>query len=334
MLRSRLARCVGTVAGVALLLHGVDAGRAAQGLAGADWRWLGGGLALTGLCLVGGAVAWGLLARAGGAAMSWSAIAGLYLQGLFVGQLLPAGTGGDAVRGVAVGRQAGAGPALGSLAGSRLVGTLGMALWGLAGAVILREAVGPMALTGACIFALVLVISAVLALSADSVVRGLGGGRARWRSRLRRTLTPLASTLAGYRRRPHMVMQCALLGVAAWGLNLCALTFFGRAVGVNVGWAVFAVTIPVTLTATLVPFSANGVGVREGILVGLLAHAGVPTAHAAALAILVDLQMLPFALLGAGVYLRGRRRTSARAAVIVLEPVDAPALLATLPVAA
>ena len=82
---------------------------------------------------------------------------------------------------------------------------------------------------------------------------------------------------------------------------------FSRAVGADVSWTLFAVAIPITLLATLTPFSLNGVGLREGVLVGLLAHAGVSSGHAGALSILIDLQMVPFALLGAVFWMRCRR---------------------------
>ena len=106
-------------------------------------------------------------------------------------------------------------------------------------------------------------------------------------------------------------MQCIVVGAAGWGVNILALDIFARAIGVDVSWTVFAVAIPVTLVATLTPFSVNGLGIREGVLVGMLTHAGVSTGHAAAIAVLVDLQMLPFGILGAGLWMRHRRRSAA-----------------------
>jgi uncharacterized iron-regulated membrane protein len=101
---------------------------------------------------------------------------------------------------------------------------------------------------------------------------------------------------------------------------------FSRAVGADVSWTLFAVAIPVTLLATLTPFSLNGLGLREGVLVGLLAHAGVSSGHAGALSILIDLQMLPFALLGAVFWMRRRRGRAAAAAARAAA--DAPATVA------
>jgi uncharacterized membrane protein YbhN (UPF0104 family) len=96
-------------------------------------------------------------------------------------------------------------------------------------------------------------------------------------------------------------------------VNILALDIFARAIGVDVSWTVFAVAIPVTLVATLTPFSVNGLGIREGVLVGMLTHAGVTSGHAAAMAVLVDVQMLPFGIVGAGLWMRHRRREVAPA---------------------
>ena len=68
-----------------------------------------------------------------------------------------------------------------------------------------------------------------------------------------------------------------------------------------------AVCIPLTLLVALAPISLNGIGVREGVLVWLLAHVGISTTHAGAISLLIDLQMVPFAILGAVLWMRRRR---------------------------
>ncbi len=68
-------------------------------------------------------------------------------------------------------------------------------------------------------------------------------------------------------------------------------------------WQVFAVALPIALLATFIPISANGIGVREGVLVVLLLRDHVSLPMATALALFVDLQLVPFAILGGLVYL-------------------------------
>ena len=83
-----------------------------------------------------------------------------------------------------------------------------------------------------------------------------------------------------------------------WGLNLFSMEAFAIALGRNVSWSVFAVALPISLFATFVPISANGLGVREGLIFALLVNAHVSPGMATALSLFVDLQMIPFAVLG------------------------------------
>jgi uncharacterized protein (TIRG00374 family) len=317
-LRSPLVRIGGTVAGIAILIRSVDMGKAASGLREANVGWASLGMVLTAVALMSSVLEWGVLLRGTGHRLSWASLSSWYLQGLFVGQVLPAGVGGDALRAVEVGKVTGHGHALASLAGSRMAGTLGMAAWGVAGAVLLRAWLGPVGVIGACAFVVAMVIAWVMALGADRVVRTMRGHECRWRKRIFSILNPFTGAFRGYRRRPHVLVQCMAVGAAGWGVNLLALAFFARALGINADWSLFAVAIPVTLLATLAPFSLNGLGLREGVLVGLLAHAGVSSGNAGALAVLIDLQMVPFALFGAVLWMR-RRKVRAAATPAVVE---------------
>ena len=330
-LRSPLVRLGGTVAGIAVLLHSIDVQKAAHGLRDANVGWATLGVALTGLALLSSVLEWGVLLRGTGHRLSWGKLGSWYLQGLFVGQVLPAGVGGDALRAVEVGRVTGHGHALASLAGSRMAGTLGMAAWGVAGAVLLRAWLGPVAIAGACIFVVTMVVAWVAALGADRVVRRFRGHACPVRKRIFNALHPFTGAFRAYRRRPGILVQSMVVGAAGWGVNLCALAFFARALGIHADWSLFAVAIPVTLLATLAPFSMNGMGLREGVLVGLLAHAGVSSANAGALAVLVDLQMVPFALFGAVLWMRRRKARAALAAPSATSPIP---LLAAEPLAA
>jgi uncharacterized protein (TIRG00374 family) len=316
-LRSPLVRLGGTVVGIAILVHSIDLQKAATGLRDANVGWAALGMVLTLIAVMSSVLEWGVLLRGTGHRLSWASLSSWYLQGLFVGQVLPAGVGGDALRAVEVGKVTGHGHALASLAGSRMAGTLGMAAWGVAGAVLLRAWLGPVGVIGACVFVVAMVVAWIMALGADRVVRNLRINECRWRRRLFGLLHPFTGAFRGYRRRPHVLVQCMAVGAAGWGINLLALAFFARALGIQAEWSMFAVAIPVTLLATLAPFSMNGLGLREGVLVGLLAHAGVSSANAGALAVLIDLQMVPFALFGAVLWMRRRKLAALEAAEAV-----------------
>lgn len=325
ILASKWLRIGGTLAGIAFLVHNVDIGKAGSSLLNADWRWASLAVVLTAIACLASVFEWGILLRSSAGLgvrnpvvalgnrhqknlFSWTRLSSSYLQSLFFSQLLPAGVGGDAMRTVEMGKVVGHGKILASLAGSRMAGTLGMACWGLAAAVLLRGWIGIGSLVGACVFAAVMMLAWVAALAADRLM-----GRHFFERSSRaflRTLHAFGQTFSGYRRHPHAIVQCILVGAAGWGVNIIALDLFARAIGVDISWTVFAVAIPITLVATLTPFSVNGLGIREGVLVGMLVHAGVSSGHAAAMSVLVDIQMLPFGIMGAMLWMHHRRRTA------------------------
>src|SRR5580692_1185544 len=326
-------RVTGTVVGLGILAHTINIPQAIVSLSRADPLWIAAALGLTMLAVAASVVEWGVLLRTAGAQsgggthslLSWRRLSSSYLQSLFFTQMLPAGVGGDAMRTVEMGRQVGHGRVLASLAGSRLAGMLGMTCWGIAAAILLRALLGTGVVIVIAGLAMAVVIIWLLALSADRLVphRLL----ARVSEAMSRGVRSFSDAFAGYRRHPHAVAQSLLVGAAGWGFNLLALSLAARAIGVDLSWTVLAVCIPITLLVALAPFSINGLGLREGVLVALLSRTGVSVAHAGAISVLIDLQMIPFAVLGAVLWSRHRRSSHSPAQIAVeVAAVEATAL--------
>jgi hypothetical protein len=328
-------RVTGTVVGLAILAHTINIPQAVVSLSRADPLWIAAALGLTMLAVAASVVEWGVLLRTAGATsgqsggrhplLSWRRLSSSYLQSMFFTQMLPAGVGGDAMRTVEMGRQVGHGNVLASLAGSRLAGMLGMTCWGIAAAVILRALLGTGVLVVIAALAVGVVIIWMMALSADRVIpyRLL----TRISGAMGRGIRSFGEAFSSYRRHPHAVAQSLLVGAAGWGFNLLALSLGARAIGVDLSWTVLAVCVPITLLVALAPFSINGLGLREGVLVALLSKSGVSVAHAGEISLLVDLQMVPFAVLGAVLWSRHRRSAKALAPMseVVMSPQDVAA---------
>lgn len=318
-------RVLGTLVGVGVLVHSVNIPKAVSSFGHASPLWGFAAIGLTALAVVASVMEWGVLIRTAApvaaashrSLFTWPRLGSQYLQSLFFTQVLPAGVGGDAVRTVEMGRHVGHTRVLASLAGSRMAGMLGMSIWGLAAAVLLRAFLGNGILIGIAVLAGTMMLIWTGALSADRIAPHRLVTRVS--AVLGRTLHSFSEAFAAYRRHPNAVVQCIVFGAAGWGVNLFALDLAARAIGVEMSWMVLAVCIPLGLLAALVPFSVNGLGVREGVLVAFLVHMGLSGTHAAAVALLVDLQMVPFALAG-GVLLLRRRRASHAAAVDAVEP--------------
>ncbi|MBV8302332.1 MAG: flippase-like domain-containing protein [Candidatus Dormibacteraeota bacterium] len=327
LLGSPWLRVAGTLGGIAVLVHTVDIPKAVASLGHADPRWILAFLGLSTVAVLASVVEWGVLIRTAvahapdhPALFGWRRLGSAYLQSLFFTQVIPAGVGGDALRTVEMGKHVGHSRVLASLAGSRMAGMLGMAIWGLAAAVVLRALLGTGTLMAVAGLAAGIVMIWLTALSSDRLHLHQAAGRVS--QALGRALHSFTDAFASYRRHPHAVAQSLLVGAAGWGINLFALEIAARAVGIDLSWTVFAVAVPLTLLAALAPFSVNGLGVREGVLVYFLAHyAGITAAHAGAISLLIDLQMVPFAVIGAALWLRHRRTATAA-------PLRTPALAA------
>ena len=319
VLSSTPARAVGTAVGLLLLVRAVNLEAAARGLVDVTPGWAALGVGLTGISVLLGGISWAVLLRGGSCPrLDRRALCSLYLRALFVGQLLPGGVGGDAVRVVETGRRTGSGPALAAVIGGRLAGGLGIALWGSFAALTMRNRLDARlgllpATMAAALAGLVILVLAVL-LYSDHLLRRLhGGGRVR---RILLAMRPFTGTFDRYAHQPRLLAVSLGCGIASWGFNLLALTMLARAVGISAHPMVFALVIPISLLGTLAPFSVNGLGLREGILVGLLVHDGIGTTQAASMSLLVDLQMVPFAVVGAVIWgLRQRARPACEAEV-------------------
>lgn len=295
-------RLLGSAVAVFLFVHGVDIGAAIHLFQHIDGGWALLAVALAALSVAASVLEWGVLLRGTGHGLDWGFLGSWYLKGLFVNQVLPAGVGSDAMRALRMGRITGHGAMVASLVASRMAGTLGMALWGMCAAVLMHTVLDIPEFAGFVIFAALMMVAWVLALVAERYRARIPEHRRFWHA-FGLMLHPFTSTFDAYRSRPGMVAQSIIAGTVGWGLNLFSMQAFSLALGGNVSWEVFAVALPIALLATFIPISANGIGVREGVLVLLLVRSGVSQPMSTALALFVDLQMVPFAILGGLVYL-------------------------------
>lgn len=294
-----------TVLAFAIFVHSVNLGAAMAAFAQLRWPWALLALALSGLSVVASVLEWGALVRGSGKVLGWRYLGGWYMKGLFVNQVLPAGIGSEAVRAVRVGRVVGRGPVIASLVGSRMAGSLGMAVWGLVGAVVLHTVFRVPDLIGFATFSGVMLAAWGLLLAAEWLFARLAGkepSELGWRRRLHR-VRPFVRSLGKFKGAPRALACSIVAGGIGWGLNLLAMEAFSRALGHTISWEVFALALPVALLVTFIPISANGIGIREGVLVFLLVQFHVPIGVAAAMSLFVDFQLLPFAALGGGLHL-------------------------------
>lgn len=103
-------------------------------------------------------------------------------------------------------------------------------------------------------------------------------------------LTKIADKLNEYsqsfsmlKNKPRVLIIALIVSIALQINVILFYYFIGVALDLNVSFLYFSIIVPVALIVLLVPFSINGIGIREGIFVFLLTELGVLPKDAIAL---------------------------------------------------
>lgn len=195
----------------------------------------------------------------------------LYFIGYAAGQVLPTLIGSDAVRIAAHSRRR---PnAIGEIAGAVLMervlgaaGTLVMVAGGLALAVGRYSDIGELVLLE-IVFTVAMILAFVLLFSrrANSWLQARGGDR-----RLATTFRSLWLALHGYREKPAVLLLVLTGTVGLQFIRILSIWLCGEAVGLDLSPVVYIVMGPLLFLVMLVPFTINGLGVREAFFIAFL----------------------------------------------------------------
>jgi len=230
----------------------------------------------------------------------------LVFIGLFFNTFLPTSVGGDLVRGYYTSRgREGLGASYSALLVERALGFTALAAVALVASLfplaspeppLPRAALGAVAAGSAGLVAAGVLVFAWRGLAARLRARTAEGGR------LARTLGGLAVGLDLFHRPATPRLAIVVASVA---LQVVAVLFHvacARAVGLDVPTVAFFVVVPLSVVASMAPVSLNGLGLREGTLVGMLVAWGAPAAAAGAFALLALVVSTAFSLIGGLLY--------------------------------
>ena len=304
-LRNRTVRITGTVvvtgAAVAYLVSKIDLGKTAHIMATASPGWLALSAFLTIATVPPQALRWQLLLRARGVEENVPWLTRAYFVSYAVGQVLPTGVGGDASRIYETTRRhPGAGsPIAGSVVLERAIGgavTLVLVAVGFLLA-IGHYPVGPYLWVEAIfvvgtIFAGVVVFSARLRRHLRRAVPLLR------RARVERIVRLVYEGIHGYRHHPGRLLVVAGITTVAQLGRIVAIWAGGHAVGVELSLRPYVVLGPLLFLVMLVPFTVNGLGVREAFFVSFLTRIGVNADSAFAVGFVFFLMTLLLAVPG------------------------------------
>jgi glycosyltransferase 2 family protein len=107
----------------------------------------------------------------------------------------------------------------------------------------------------------------------------------------------------GYREHPGTLLVVAVVTLGAQLTRVLAIYASGRAVGIHLPLLPYVVLGPLLFLVMLVPFTVNGIGVREAFFVSFLGRLDVPADAAFACGFLFFIMTIVLALPGLGVIL-------------------------------
>ena len=293
---------------LAYLLWRIDLGETADLISESSPGYLLGAVALFMGTTWGMAWRWQALLSSKGIREPLTWLTKLYFVSYAVGQILPTAVGGDAVRILEHARrrpdakaEAAAAVLMERVVGS--VGTLLVVALGLAIAAGRYEDVRFVAwiegalVLGTVIF-LILIFSRRTGRHLQERVFPLGR-----RIRLERPITSLYTAMHEYRARPSVLLFVLGMTIVTQLARVVGIWFCGEAVGIDVSPLVYFVLGPLLFFVQMVPFTLNGLGVREAFFVAFLARFDVPEDQAFAAGVLYYAVLLATSLPGAVILL-------------------------------
>lgn len=234
---------------------------------------------------------WWVLLRVRGVHEPYGRLVGMYFVSYAAGQVLPTAVGGDAVRIIEHARRRPdvRATAAGAVVMERILGsaaTLLLVAVGLAVAAGRYEGVRVLVLVEVILVAAMVVLGLLLfsrRLGEQLRVRLFPLGR---RIRIERPLASLHATLHEYRYAPRVLFEVLGVTVVAQVLRVAAIWLCGEAVGIDVSPWVYVILGPLLFFVQMVPFTLNGLGVREAFFVVFLTGFGVEADAAFAVGVL------------------------------------------------
>lgn len=285
----RVLRIVATVVVTGLctayLVWKVDLGEAASEMGDANLAYLLGALALMAVTVLPMAWRWQRLLRAKGIDERLPWLTRSYYVSYAAGQILPTSIGGDAMRIFETSRRHSGrgGPVAGSVLLERALGgtaTLILAAIGFALAYGRYDVGAYLWIEGA--FVAGTIVLAVLLFSRTArrpLAHLVPLLRRLW---LERPARAVYEGIHGYRAHVGLLVGVLALTVVVQAFRVLAIWLTGKSVGVELSPRPYYVMGPLLFLVILVPFTINGLAVRESFFVSFLGQLGV--AHDAAFA--------------------------------------------------
>jgi hypothetical protein len=305
---SRVVRLVGTAlltaAAVAYLAWKIELSAALDVLGETDLGWFALSAAIMVLTVPVLALRWDLLLRAHGIEERLQWLTRAYFVAYAAGQVLPTALGGDAVRIVETARRH-PGRAAAITGTVVLERALGGAATVLLGAIAFVLAIGRYDVSayvwveGLFVFGTLVIAFVFFARSARPLLRRVEPLLRR--ARVDRVLREFYESIHHYRGRTRLVLVVGALMIGVQAVRILAIWASAKAVGIDLGVLAYYVMGPLLFLVMLVPFTLNGIAVREAFFVSFLGSLGVGAEPAFAAGFLFFLVSVILAIPGGAV---------------------------------
>jgi glycosyltransferase 2 family protein len=267
----------------AVLLY-ADVGDVLAALRDGQWEWFAVALAVMAVCLVLGALRWWLLLEGAGIHIAARDSIRPYAVSFVLNILLPTAVAGDAVRTWVIGRQSGR--LLGAAAATvvdRLTALACLFVVGWVAYAVDRSAVPESVLVAFAWVTAGLAVALALGVMAAVGVRPLVH---RLPERVANVIRESWGIVRSWASTGQLVVRVVALGLAYQVLVVTVFVLAAKIVGVELSFALAAVSTPIVVLAPLIPVSVGGLGIREGGFVILLGQAGIGAADATVVSLL------------------------------------------------
>ena len=316
---SRATRVVGTLiltaAAVAYLAWKIEPGTTLDVLADTNLAWF----ALAVLIMVGTvpvlATRWGWMLEAHGIIEPVRWLTRAYFVGYTAGQVLPTSLGGDAVRVVETARRNPGRTAdiTGTVVLERALGGAATVLLGAVGFLLSvgrYDVSAYLWLEGVFVFGTIAAGFLFFARSSRPLLRRTLPLLERFR--VARPLTAFYEGVHHFRARLGLLLAVFGVTLVVQAVRILAIWAAARAVGIDLDVRVYYVMGPLFFLVLLVPFTLNGLAVREAFFVSFLGSLGIGADQAFAAGFLFFLVTVLLALPGAVVMVRSGVRGTTR----------------------
>jgi uncharacterized protein (TIRG00374 family) len=315
---TRRTRQVGTIvltaAAIAYLFWKVELGTTLDVLADTNLAWFALAVAIMLLTVPVLALRWGWLLGAHDIHERLPWLTRAYFVAYTAGQVLPTSLGGDAVRVVETTRRhpGRATVVAGTVLLERGVGGAATVALGAVGFLLSigeYDVSAYLWLEGLFVFGTLALAFLFFARSARPLLRRAQPKLARLR--LDEPLRRFYESVHHYRGRPHLLGKVVAVSFCVQAVRILAIWAAARAVGIELDPRIYYVFGPLLFLVMLVPFTLNGLAVREAFFVSFLGSVGVGADQAFAAGFLYFLVTLLLAFPGALIMLKDGLRGGA-----------------------